>query len=77
MSIDPLANRSRTNAFGFGNGLGGLSALDLLYNSFSTVPHETGILMNAHPILRESLNLDNLSLLGSDRMDNLLKVTTR
>jgi hypothetical protein len=29
--------------------------------------------MNVHPVLRGTLKLRNLSFLGSDRMDNLLK----
>jgi len=34
---------------------------------------KTGILMDVHSVLRESLKSRNLSFLGRGRMDNLLK----
>ncbi|MBB2704282.1 UNVERIFIED_ORG: hypothetical protein GGE63_002391 [Rhizobium esperanzae] len=39
----------------------------------STPRCQTGILVNVHSVLRESLKLGNLSFLDQDRMDNLLK----
>jgi hypothetical protein len=73
ISINPLTNRPRADACGFGKGLRRLPALDLPNNSLSTDRRQTGILMNVHPVLRGTLKLRNLSFLGPDRMDNLLK----
>ena len=68
VSIDPFADCPRANACGLRDGLRRLPALDLPYNSLSTVPRQPGILMNVHPILRESLKLrqPQSSRLGSD-----------
>jgi hypothetical protein len=43
MSINPLANRPRADACGFGNGLRRLSARDLPYNALSTARRQPGI----------------------------------
>ena len=73
ISINPLPNRPRADACGFGNGLCRLPAQDLSNNSLSTNRRETGILVNVHPVLRGTLKLRNLSFLGPGRMDNLSK----
>jgi hypothetical protein len=73
ISINPLSNRPRADACGFGDGLRRLPALDLSNNSLSTNRREMGILMNVHPVLRGTLKLRNLSFFGPGRMDNLLK----
>jgi hypothetical protein len=57
----------RRNGFGktpFNNAAGHL---------LSTPWRQTGILVDVHSVLRESLKLHNLSFPGLDRMDNLLK----
>ena len=45
-------------------------------NKLSTMRRQAGILMDVHPVLRESLKLRNSSFLAQDRMDNLLKAHT-
>jgi hypothetical protein len=57
VSINPFANCTQANACGLRNGLRRLPALDLPYDSLSTVSRQAGILMYVHPILRESLTL--------------------
>src|SRR5436190_22713426 len=57
MSINPLANRPRADACGFGNGLRRLSARDLPYNALSTARRQPGILMHVHPVLPWNLKL--------------------
>src|SRR5262245_1217367 len=57
MSINPLANRPRADACGFGNGLRRLSARDLTYNALSTARRQPGILMHVHPVLPWNLKL--------------------
>ena len=43
------------------------------HNPLSTKRRQTGILVDVHPVLRESLKRRNSSFLAQDRMDNLLK----
>src|SRR6266545_6810367 len=62
MSINPLANRPRADACGFGNGLRRLSARDLPYNALSTARRQPGILMHVHPVLRWNLKLQQPQL---------------
>src|ERR1700719_644327 len=51
ISINPLANRPRADACGFGDGLRRLPALDLPYNPLSTARRQPGILMHVHLVL--------------------------
>ena len=73
-NAQPLANSPRADACGLRDGLRRLPALDLPYNPLSTARREPGILMGVHSVLRESLRFGNISVPGSGRMDNLLKV---
>src|SRR3989440_10772679 len=66
MSINPLANRPRADARGFGNGLRRLSARDLPYNAFSTARRQPGILMHVHPVLPWNLKLQQPQLPRSE-----------
>src|SRR6516165_6153334 len=66
MSINPLANRPRADACGFGNGLRRLSTRDLPYNALSTARRQPGILMHVHPVLRWNLKLQQPQLPRSD-----------
>jgi hypothetical protein len=50
-----------------------LPALGQPCNPPSTARRESGILMHVHPVLPWNLKLSNLSFLGQNRMDNLLK----
>ena len=55
----------------------GLAAIHNGTNHFlSTFPGQASILMSVHSVLRESLRFGNISVPGSDRMDNLPKVHT-
>jgi hypothetical protein len=73
MSINPLPNGPRADACGFGDGLRRLPARDLPYNPLSTKRRQPGILVHVHPVLPWNLKLQQLSFLGQNRMDNLLK----
>src|SRR4029077_6909986 len=66
MSINPLANRPRADACGFGDGLGRLSARDLPYNALSTARRQPGILMHVHPVLPWNLKLQQPQLPRSE-----------
>src|SRR2546430_13747515 len=66
MSINPLANRPRADACGFGNGLRRLSARDLPYNALSTARRQPGILMHVHPVLPCNLKLQQPQLPRSE-----------
>jgi hypothetical protein len=55
--VNPLANRPRADAYGFGNGLRRLPARDLPYNALSTARRQPGILMHVHPVLPCNLKL--------------------
>src|SRR5437016_13333682 len=66
MSINPLANRPRADACGFGNGLRRLSARDLPYNALSTARRQPGILMHVHPVLPWNLMLQQPQLPRSE-----------
>src|SRR5438094_2489369 len=66
MSINPLANRPRADARGFGNGLRRLSARDLPYNALSTARRQPGILMHVHPVLPWNLKLQQPQLPRSE-----------
>src|SRR5262245_58936947 len=66
MSINPLANRPRADACGFGNGLRRLSARDLPYNELSTARRQPGILMHVHPVSRWNLKLQQPQLPRSE-----------
>jgi hypothetical protein len=57
VSIDPFADCPRANACGLRDGLRRLPALDLLQFALERGASQPGILMNVHPILRESLKL--------------------
>ena len=50
-----------------------LPARDLPYNPLSTARRQPGILMHVHPVLLGIWSFSNLSFLGQNRMDNLLK----
>ena len=49
------------------------SGYHLFHDVLSTNRCQTGILMNVHPVPPKTLKLRNLSFLGSNRMDNVLK----
>src|SRR5262245_47266724 len=66
MSINPLANRPRADACGFGNGLRRLSARDLTYNALSTARRQPGILVHVHPVLPWNLKLQQPQLPRSE-----------
>src|SRR2546430_8197056 len=66
MSINPLANRPRADACGFGNGLRRLPARDLPYNALSTARRQPGILMHVHPVLPWNLKLQQPQLPRSE-----------
>src|SRR5947209_19078425 len=66
MSINPLANRPRADACGFGDGLRRLSARDLPYNALSTARRQPGILMHVHPVLPWNLKLQQPQLPRSE-----------
>src|SRR5262245_37766107 len=66
MSINPLANRPRADACGFGNGLRRLSARDLPYNALSTARRQPGILVHVHPVLPWNLKLQQPQLPRSE-----------
>src|SRR6266403_4979949 len=66
MSINPLANRPRADACGFGNGLRRLPACDLPYNALSTARRQPGILMHVHPVLPWNLKLQQPQLPRSE-----------
>src|SRR4029453_4304736 len=66
MSINPLANRPRADACGFGNGLRRLSARDLPYNALSTARRQPGILMHVHPVFPWNLKLQQPQLPRSE-----------
>src|SRR5262245_33802798 len=66
MSINPLANRPRADACGFGNGLRRLSARDLPYNALSTAWRQPGIPMHVHPVLPRNLKLQQPQLPRSE-----------
>src|SRR5881409_2442742 len=66
MSINPLANRPRADACGFGNGLRRLSVRDLPYNALSTARRQPGILMHVHPVLPWNLKLQQPQLPRSE-----------
>jgi hypothetical protein len=66
MPINPLANRPRADACGFGNGLRRLSARDLPYNALSTARRQPGILMHVHPVLPRNLKLQQPQLPRSE-----------
>src|SRR6188474_2329863 len=51
ISGNPFANGPRADACGFADGLRRLPALNLSYNSLSTVWRQTGILVHVHPVL--------------------------
>ena len=51
ISGNPFANGPRADAYGFADGLRRLPALNLPYNSLSTVWRQTGILVHVHPVL--------------------------
>src|SRR5947209_4501436 len=62
ISRNPLANRPRADACGFGNGLRRLPALDLPYNPLSTARREPGILVHVHPVLPRIAEASQLQL---------------
>src|SRR5882757_4624775 len=66
MSINPLANRPRADACGFGNGLRRLPARDLPYNALSPARRQPGILMHVHPVLPWNLKLQQPQLPRSE-----------
>ena len=73
-AFDPFTDSPRADPEGCGYGLWDL-LLDqyAAYQFRSTMGGKTGILMDVHSVLRESLKSRNLSFLGRGRMDNLLK----
>jgi hypothetical protein len=73
ISINPLPNGPRADACGFGNGFRRLPALHLPYNPLSIARRQPGILST---FIRFSLGIwsfNNVSFLGQNRLDNLLK----
>ena len=73
ISVNPFANGPRADACGFADGLRRLPALNLPDNPLSTTRRQPGILVHVHPVLPWNLKSRNLSFLGQNRMDNLLK----
>ena len=73
MSLSPFANRARADAYGFAHGLRRLPTRNQFYDPLSTTRRQAGILMHVHPVLPWNLKLQQLSFLGQNRMDNLLK----
>jgi hypothetical protein len=66
ISINPLANRPRADACGFGDGLRRLPVLNLPYNPLSTARRQPGILMYVHPVLHWNLKLQQPQLPRSE-----------
>src|SRR5262245_9917780 len=62
ITIDPLADRPRADACGFGDGLRRLPARDLPYNPLSTERSEPGILVHVHPVLPRIAETSQLQL---------------
>ncbi len=62
VSINPLANCTRADACGFGDGLRRLPALHLPYNPLSTTRREPGILVHVHPVLPRIAEASQLQL---------------
>jgi hypothetical protein len=71
--ISPHLQLDTRTMRGFADGLRRLPALNLPYNSLSTVRGQTGILVHVHPVLPWKLKSRNLSFLGQNWLDNLLK----
>jgi hypothetical protein len=69
----PLAHRLGAHAHRRGHRLRAEPALGQPHQSLSTRRRQTRILVDVHPVAPGSLKPRNSSVLGSDRMDNLLK----
>ena len=69
----PFAHRPRADACGACGGLRRLPAQNLLHNPLSTKRRQTGILVDVHSVPPRITEVGNLSFLGRDRVDNLLK----
>jgi hypothetical protein len=71
---DPLADRFARHAHGGGHRHGRLAFNQHPPHQLgSTVRRQASILMDVHPVPPWTLKLRNLSFLGPDRMDNLLR----
>jgi hypothetical protein len=70
---NPFARRPRADACGFCDGLRPLPAQHLQNQTLSTQRRRPGILVHVHPVPPWTPKLRNLSFLGPDRMDNLLR----
>jgi hypothetical protein len=55
-------------------GFGHAAIRNSTHDFLSTFRNQASILMGVHSVLRESLRFGNISVPGSDRMDNLPKV---
>ena len=73
IAFDPLARGPRADACGSCGGLRRLPAQHFEHDTLSTARRQTGIVMNVHPVPRESLKLRNSSFLGRGRVDNLME----
>jgi len=72
-AANPFAGRPRADACGMCGGLRRLPARHRPNQMLSTQRRHSGILMHVHPVPPWTLKLRNLSFLGPDRMDNLLR----
>src|SRR5216683_2027885 len=74
---DPLPDRFGRHPHGDGHSHRGLAFNQHPTHQLgSTVPRQARILMDVHPVPPWTLKLRNLSFLGQDRMDNLLRADT-
>ena len=73
-TLDPLGNYLRRDVeLTRGRGLAQATLHHSAHHGLSTFRRQRRILVDVHLVLPGTLKLRNLSFLGSDRMDNLLK----
>lgn len=70
---DPFASGALAYVGGFGRGLQSQTAEHKPDKALSTARRQTGIPVDVHPVPPWALKSRNLSILGPDRMDNLMK----
>src|SRR6516165_1783392 len=74
-AIDPFADGLRGRIeLACSRGFGHAAIRNGTHHFLSTFRGQASILMGVHSVLRESLRFGNISVPGSDRMDNLPKV---
>src|SRR6516165_3839584 len=74
-AIDPFADGLRGRIeLARSRGFGHATIRNGTHHFLSTFQGQASILMGVHSVLRESLRVGNISVPGSDRMDNLPKV---